>query len=56
MKVLKKIGKWLLIILIILNLAILISGRTYIYKAIGNTYFKGRSGPSIDEYQIFENY
>lgn len=55
MKVLKKIGKWLLIILIILNLAILISGRTYIYKAIGNTYLKGRSGPSIDEYQIFEN-
>lgn len=55
MNVLKKIGKWLLIILVILNLAILISGRTYIYKAVANTYFKGRSGPSIDEYQIFEN-
>ncbi len=55
MKVLKKIGKWLLIILIILNLSIVFSGRTYIFKAIGNTYFKGRSGPSIDEYQIFEN-
>lgn len=55
MKVLKKIGKWFLIILIVLNLAILISGRTYIYKAIGNTYLKGRSGPSIEEYPIFEN-
>ncbi len=55
MKVLKQIGRWLLIILVILNLAILISGRTYIYKAVGNTYLKGRSGPSIDEYQIFEN-
>lgn len=55
MKVLKKIGKWLLIILVILNIAILVSGRTYIYKAIGNTYLKGRGGPSIDEYTIFDN-
>ena len=55
MKVLKKIGKWLLIILVLLNLAIIISGKTYIYTALANTYFKGRSGPSIDEYQIFEN-
>ena len=55
MKVLKKIGKWLLIILVVLNLAIIISGRTYIYKALGNTYLKGRKGPGIDEYQIFSN-
>lgn len=55
MKVLKQIGKWLLIILIILNLAILISGKTYIYKGVANTYLKGRSGPGIDEYPIFEN-
>jgi len=55
MKALKKIGKWLLIILIILNVAILISGKTYLYKGIANTYLKGRSGPAIDEYKIFEN-
>jgi len=55
MKALKIIGKWLLIILIVLNLAVIISGRTYLYKAIGNTYLKGRSGPSIDEFKIFEN-
>jgi CubicO group peptidase (beta-lactamase class C family) len=55
MKTLKKIGKWILIILIILNLAILISGKTYLYKGIANTYLKGRSGPSIDEYNIFSN-
>ena len=55
MNLLKKIGKWFLIILVLLNLAIIISGRTYIYKAIGNTYLKGRSGPSIEEYPIFEN-
>ncbi len=55
MKIIKKTGKWLLIVLVILNIAILISGNTYIYKAIGNTYLKGRSGPSIDEYPIFSN-
>ncbi len=55
MKILKKIGKWILIILIVLNLAIIISGRTYLYKGIANTYLKGRSGPSIDEYHIFNN-
>jgi CubicO group peptidase (beta-lactamase class C family) len=55
MGILKSIGKWLLIILVILNLAIIISGRTYIYKGLANTYFKGRSGPSISEYEIFDN-
>jgi CubicO group peptidase (beta-lactamase class C family) len=55
MKVLKKIGKWLLIILVILNIAILVTGKTYIYKGVWNTYLKGRTGPSIDEYQIFDN-
>lgn len=55
MKVLKKIGKWFLIILVLLNLAIIISGKTYLYKGIANTYLKGRSGPSIDEYKIFDN-
>ncbi|MGQ0829469.1 MAG: serine hydrolase domain-containing protein [Bacteroidota bacterium] len=55
MRIIKKIGKWLLIILVLLNLAILISGKTYIYKAIANTYLKGRSGPSADEYPIFSN-
>lgn len=55
MKILKLIGKWLLIILVILNIAILVSGKTYLYKGIANTYLKGRPGPSIDEYTIFEN-
>ncbi|MGZ4057411.1 MAG: hypothetical protein ACXVPU_00205 [Bacteroidia bacterium] len=55
MKILKKIGKWFLIILIVLNLGIIISGKTYLYKGIANTYLKGRSGPGIDEYRIFYN-
>jgi len=55
MKALKKIGKWFLIILIVLNLAIIISGRTYLYKGIYNTYLQGRGGPALDEYAIFNN-
>lgn len=39
----------------VLNVAIVVSGKTYLYKGIANTYLKGRSGPSLDEYKIFEN-
>jgi CubicO group peptidase (beta-lactamase class C family) len=35
---------------------IIISGRTYLYKGIANTYLKGRSGPSITEFDIFSNH
>lgn len=55
MKGLKKAGKWILIVLVILNIAIIVTGKTYIYKGVANTYFKGRSGPSIEEYKIFDN-
>src|SRR5580693_9990962 len=55
MRALKQIGKWFLIILVILNVAIIVFGKTYLYKGIANTYLKGRSGPSIDEYKIFAN-
>ena len=55
MKILKQIGKWLLILLVVLNLTIIVSCKTYLYKGITNTYLKGRSGPSATEYQIFEN-
>ncbi|HEY6160866.1 MAG TPA: serine hydrolase [Bacteroidia bacterium] len=55
MRFLKKFFKWFFIILVVLNVAILVSGKTYLYKGIWNTYLKGRSGPSIDEYHIFAN-
>lgn len=41
--------------LVVFNLAILFSGKLYLYKGIWHTYFKGRSGPSATEYQIFAN-
>lgn len=55
MKTLKKIGLTFLLILVLLNLFIIISGKTYLYKGIANTYLKGRSGPAIDESNIFAN-
>ena len=55
MNTLKKIIKGALIFLVIINLAILISGKLYLYKLMSNTIFKGRMGPSITEYQIFDN-
>lgn len=55
MKRLKKIGLWFLGILAVLNLLIIVTGHTYLYKGIWNTYLKGRSGPAVDESAIFEN-
>lgn len=54
-KFLKRTGYFLLFVLIAANLFIIISGRTYLYKGVWNTYFKGRSGPSPHEYDIFAN-
>jgi CubicO group peptidase (beta-lactamase class C family) len=53
MKFLKKTAKWIVIILAVLCLSLIISGKTYLFKAVANTYFKGRSGPSISEFRIF---
>ncbi|MFH1004710.1 MAG: serine hydrolase [Bacteroidota bacterium] len=55
MKLFLKFFKWLLIILVLLNIIILISGKTYLYKGFVNTYLKGRITADIDEYLIFEN-
>ncbi len=55
MKILKKIGKWFIVIFVVSNLLIIVSGKTYLYKGIANTYLKGRSGPNVSEYAIFDN-
>ncbi len=55
MRLLKYFFWTLLIILLVANLFILISGRTYLYKGIANTYLQGRSGPDIAERHIFPN-
>lgn len=57
MNVLFKIAKFFVrlfvLIILIANLFILLSGRFYLYKAIANTYFRGRSGPSIYDRDAF---
>jgi len=55
MKFLKSFLKWFLIVLLVLNVFIIVTGNTHIYKGLQHTYFKGRSGPSPLEYTIFEN-
>lgn len=46
---------FLLVLIVLINLLILTTGRFYLYKGLWHTYFKGRSGPSATEYAIFEN-
>lgn len=55
MNILKKTGKWFIIVLILINLIIIVSGKSFLYKAIANTYLVGRSGPNVSEYKIFNN-
>lgn len=59
MKYVKKILKWtgilILVLLLIGNLAIIFTGRYYIYKGIANTYFRGHIRPTIYDLDVFEN-
>ncbi len=59
MKYIKKILKWtgilILVLLLIGNLAIIFTGRYYIYKGIANTYFRGHIRPTIYDLDVFEN-
>ncbi len=55
LKILKSFFKWLLILMVVLNILILVSGKTYLYKGFANTYLKGRVTADIDEYKIFDN-
>lgn len=51
----KRTGWTLLIIIALANIFILVSGKFYLYKAIANTVFEGRLGPTIDEQDNFFN-
>lgn len=44
---------FLLFIFISLNLFVILSGRTYLYKGIANTYLKGKTGPGIYDLNVF---
>ncbi len=49
----KKLLKYLIIIFVALNLLIVISGKSWMYKAISITYLKGYSSSYIDDYIHF---
>lgn len=55
MKFLKRLGYILVGVILLINLFILISGRTYLYKGVWHTYLHGRTSASIDEYVVFDN-
>ncbi len=58
-RVLRKFIKWTLIsvllLLVLVNAYILLSGRTYLYKGIACTYLAGQSGPGILDRDYFES-
>lgn len=42
-------------LLVIINVALFVTGKTYLYKGIQATYLKGKSGPGIYDSLIFQN-
>ncbi len=55
MRSLKIVLGVLLGVFILLNVGIMVTGKTYLYKGLANTYLVGRSGPSINEDHIFSS-
>ncbi len=56
MKVLKRTGVILLVIIIFLELALLVTGNLYVNKVLAMTIFSGKMGPDIDELNLFEKH
>ena len=59
MRIVKKIFKWTFIIILLfligINIAIVVTGRYYIYKGVANTYLKGHIRPTIYDLEVFNN-
>jgi CubicO group peptidase (beta-lactamase class C family) len=53
MRFLGKVFRVFVILLIVLNLAIWLTGNNHIYKGLTDTYFQGRLKPTIDNPDIF---
>lgn len=47
LRFIKRLFVWLFLLILGLNIFIWISGRTYLYKGLKETYLSGRSGPGI---------
>lgn len=55
MKIVKKILVGFIIFIALVSSIIFLTGHKHLFKAIATTYLVGKTGPSIDEYDIFEN-
>lgn len=53
----KKVSKFRIVLAVLFGIHMLIvfTGNRHIYPTLQNTILKGRLGPSIDEYEVFEN-
>ena len=49
----KKALKYILAIFVILNFLIILSGKSWLYKAVSVTYLKGHTSSYIDDYIHF---
>lgn len=52
-KFIKRIVILLMVLIVLANVFILVTGRTYLYKGIKETYLKGRSGPGLYDSLVF---
>lgn len=52
---LKRLAVLLIVVLVLVNAFILITGRTYMYKGLKETYLIGRSGPGIYDSLVFDS-
>ena len=55
MKILKRFLLGLIIIIVLASLLAIITGNGHLFKGVASTYLMGRTGPSIDEHDIFES-
>lgn len=55
MRWLKRILGGLIVLIVLASLLVVITGNQHLFKAVATTYLVGKTGPSIDEYHIFEN-
>ena len=55
MKLLKFSFKLLVFCFVLLNVYIVVSGKTYVYKALKVGYLQGHNTATIEDYKYFEN-
>lgn len=53
LRFIKRFFLWLFLLVLFLNIFIWISGKTYLYKGLKETYLAGRSGPGIYDSLVF---